>query len=185
MPGPIVAQQPPHKEEEEQPQASSPKRPRAPSPQPPPPSGKPSPAVVLSLPCRRVRLFDATTSEETTNDDSSTTTTTITTSSVLLTDYPPDGPSILEVTSSVESQPFLTIAVGYRLAFCLVGDAAVQLLVIESGRGGRAGGAVGDVEKSCRIELESQAAADRLYRSLLLRVNRLFMESSGMLNGSS
>uniref|UniRef100_A0A5K3EZR9 RanBD1 domain-containing protein n=1 Tax=Mesocestoides corti TaxID=53468 RepID=A0A5K3EZR9_MESCO len=129
-------------------------------------------ATVLSLPCQRVRLYDA--SNDLLEDVEAQGV------SVQITDYPPNGPAVLEVTApNGAGESLLTVAVGLRLAFCQIGDAEVHVFVVAASEDQTE--QEGSLKKSCHIQLASSSDADRLYRSLLLRVNRLFMESSGLL----
>lgn len=105
---------------------------------------------------------------------------------VNITDFPQSGASVLEVNVPGRgSGSLLTAAIGPRLAFCRLGDSEVHFFcTTEASDDAVEGEDVTDVarlDKSCRLQLASASEAERLYRSILLRVVRLFMETSGMI----
>lgn len=146
---------------------------------------KPTTVTALSFPCRRVRIFTPSGAlmEEVESDDVL----------VSITDFKQSSVSILEVTApSRGTESLLTTAIGSRLAFCRVGDCEVQIFCTsgdfdkdnEDGVENSSSDPVSDtakLEKICRLLLTSSADTERLTRSMLLRVVRLFMESAGIL----
>ncbi|VDM35929.1 unnamed protein product [Hydatigera taeniaeformis] len=139
--------------------------------------------TAISLPCRRVRLYAASgdlTEELKSEDDDREM------AVVNITDFPQSGASVLEVNLPGRGGgSLLTVAIGSRLAFCRLGDCEVHLFcTIEVSTDAVEGSDVANLarlDKSCRLQLTSASEAERLYRSILLRVVRLFMETSGML----
>ncbi|KAL5969839.1 Ran-binding protein 3 [Taenia solium] len=139
--------------------------------------------TAMSFPCRRVRLYAASgvlTEEVGLEDEDGEM------AVVNITDFPQSGASVLEVNVPGRgSGSLLTAAVGSRLAFCRLGDSEVHFFcTAEASNDAAEGEDVTDVarlDKSCRLQLASASEAERLYRSILLRVVRLFMETSGMI----
>lgn len=139
--------------------------------------------TAMSFPCRRVRLYAASgalTDEVGLGDGDGEM------AVVNITDFPQSGASVLEVNAPGRGPgSLLTTAVGSRLAFCRLGDSEVHLFcTIEVSNDTIGGGEFTDVarlDKSCRLQLASASEAERLYRSILLRVVRLFMETTGMI----
>ncbi|CDS37323.1 RAN binding protein 3 [Echinococcus multilocularis] len=138
--------------------------------------------TAMSFLCRRVRLYAAsgTLTEEVELDGDGKM------AVVNITDFPQSGASVLEVNAPDRGAgSLLTAAIGSRLAFCRLGDSEVHLFcTTEVSDDTVEGDDVVDVarlDKSCRLQLASSSEAERLYRSILLRVVRLFMETSGMI----
>ncbi|VDK33761.1 unnamed protein product [Taenia asiatica] len=137
----------------------------------------------ISFPCRHVRLYAASgalTEEVGLEDEDGEM------AVVNITDFPQSGASVLEVNVPGRgSGSLLTAAIGPRLAFCRLGDSEVHFFcTTEASDDAVEGEDVTDVarlDKSCRLQLASASEAERLYRSILLRVVRLFMETSGMI----
>ncbi|KAL5107944.1 Ran-binding protein 3 [Taenia crassiceps] len=139
--------------------------------------------TAMSFPCRRVRLYAASgalTEDVGLEDEDGEMTV------VNITDFPHSGASVLEVNAPGKGAgSLLTTAIGSRLAFCRLGDSEVHLFgTIEVSNDAVEDGDLTDfarLDRSCRLQLASASEAERLYRSILLRVVRLFMETSGMI----
>lgn len=104
-----------------------------------------------------------------------------------LVDFPRGGTSIFEVSSG-SGESHLTISINERLAFCRRGDCELQLFYTvftddaKSENRNRDSGDDDDegTEGQCRIVLTSAADAEKLYRSILMRVGRHFLRAVGL-----
>ncbi|KAM3182517.1 hypothetical protein ACTXT7_012218 [Hymenolepis weldensis] len=102
---------------------------------------------------------------------------------VNLVDFPRGGTSIIEVSSgNGESQ--VTTSISERLAFCRNGEREFQLFYTVPPSSDSDDGS-SDVEEGsrsiCQIILTSEGDAEKLYRSVLMRVGRHFLIASGLL----
>ncbi|VDO10751.1 unnamed protein product [Rodentolepis nana] len=102
---------------------------------------------------------------------------------VNLVDFPMGGTSIIEVSSG-NGELQVTTSVNERLAFCLNGEKELQLFYTAP-QNTDVDGSNSDVEegsrKVCQIVLTSRGDAEKLYRSVLMRVGRHFLTAIGLL----
>nr|VZI12831.1 unnamed protein product [Spirometra erinaceieuropaei] len=117
---------------------------------------------------------------------------------VSITDYANGNQSVFEIRPSTDSADtsaasLLTVTVGFRLAFCFSDERSLRLFVTAptttaSDLSAAAGNAEGPLEQSSLprvnsfvVRLDTRQEAERLFRCLLLRINRLFMENQSAL----
>ncbi|KAM7541742.1 hypothetical protein Aperf_G00000012052 [Anoplocephala perfoliata] len=153
---------------------------------PPPPTDMPTELIPFSFHCERVILTNSYSNSKTKIEAAS-----IDPPNSLmvnLVDFPRGGTSIIEVSSG-SGESHLTTSINERLAFCRHGDSELQLFYpvpasdAESENGGSDDGEkeeAGEGRKICRIVLTSTSDAEKLYRSILMRVGRHFLRAVGL-----
>uniref|UniRef100_A0A0X3PJU2 RanBD1 domain-containing protein n=1 Tax=Schistocephalus solidus TaxID=70667 RepID=A0A0X3PJU2_SCHSO len=117
---------------------------------------------------------------------------------VRITDYANGYQSVLEIrpltdSADASAASLLTVTVGFRLAFCFSDERSLRLFVpgstaTASDPSTAASTSEGSLEEapsprvnSFIVQMDTRQEAERLFRCLLLRINRLFMENQSVL----